>query len=46
MFSEFDDIMAGLSKKSQSNLGKQYDAVPIERITLDIKTNTKKMPRQ
>ena len=29
-------------KKKQSQLGRYYDAVPIERVTLDIKTNAKK----
>ena len=38
---KFDDPKAGLKKK-QSQLGRYYDAVPIERVTLDIKTNAKK----
>ena len=38
---KFDDPKAGLKKK-QSQLGRYYDAVPIERVTLDIKTNGKK----
>ena len=38
---KFDDPKAGLKKK-QSQLERYYDAVPIERVTLDIRTNTKK----
>ena len=38
---KFDDPKAGLKKK-QTQLGRCYDAVPIERVTLDIKTNAKK----
>ena len=38
---KFDDSKAGLKRK-QSQLGRYYDAVPIERVTLDIKTNAKK----
>ena len=40
LFVRFDDSKAGFKKK-QSPLGRHYDAVPIERVTLDIKTNSK-----
>ena len=42
IFIKFDDSKAGIKKK-QNQLGKYYDAVPMERITVDIRTNAKKM---
>ena len=39
---QFDDTRAGQNKESQYHLYRHNDAVPIERITLDIKTNVKK----
>jgi len=41
IFIEFDDPKAGLSKRTQSHKGRNY-GVPVERITVDIRTNTKK----
>ena len=41
LFVKFDDSKAGFKKK-QSPLGRHYDAVPIERVTLDIKKKSKK----
>ena len=44
IFIKFDDSKAGFSKKRQSPNGPNFDGVPIEKITVDIKTNMKKAP--
>ena len=42
VFVRFDNTKAGQLKKAANPIARQFDAVPIERITTDIKTNAKK----
>ena len=43
IYVKFDDETAGIEKRRNDNLVRQYNAVPIEQICVDIRTNEKKL---